>query len=161
MVELLQKYRCKQELFFEEDKGQYYIEIPVIQNLGDYSNESVMFLLDTGAYITVLSENTAVALGFDKLPSVIDRFHLAGFAGACTASLKEIPGMIIGDRTLKGVKVAIPHEDTKYSILGMNVLEHFKFFVDTENTLIYFADNPKYKLPQEIKCAEVLFHGSP
>jgi len=104
----------------------------------------------------MINNRVSFRLGFDKLPSIVDDFPLTGIGGACKATLKEIPGLIIGDRTLKGVKVAIPHDETKYNILGLNVLDHFKFLIDTDLSKIYFSDNPNYKMPNELKSADIL-----
>ena len=158
MPEILYNYRSKEDLLFENN-SHYYLEIPVLQNLNDYSNKRILFLLDTGAYITVISGDTASLFGFEKLPSIVDSFSLYGFTGSCLATIKEIPGLVIGNRMLKGVKVAIPHVETKYNILGMNVLEHFKFLVDTESNCIYFSDNPHYKMPLVLRSSELHSFG--
>jgi predicted aspartyl protease len=155
MRDLTFRYRAEESLIFDED-CHYYLDIPVLCDLDYYLNRKVLFLLDTGAYITVISKATAMRLEFEKLPFLVESFPLTGIAGSCDASLKEIPGMVVGGRLLKGVKVAIPHEDTKYNILGMNVLDHFSFLVDAENNKIYFNDNSRYKMPDELKSAAVL-----
>ena len=67
-----------------------------------------------------------------------------------------IPGMVIGGKILKGIKVAIPHDDTKYCILGLNVIEYFKYLFDSEDNRIYISDNKNYKMPSELMSASVL-----
>jgi len=155
MRDLTYKYRSEENLVFLR-RSHYHIDIPIIRDFEYRLNRKVMFLFDTGAYVTVINKETSLLLGFDKIPALIEDFPLTGISGSIDASLIEIPGMIIGDRTLKGIKVAIPHEDTKYCILGLNVLEHFKYLLDSEHSKIYFNDNPKYKIPNELKSAEVL-----
>ena len=63
--------------------------------------------------------------------------------------------MVIGVRRLEGVKVAVPKEIIGASILGLNVIELFKYYVDTENDLIYFADNPTPTIEEPLRCGKV------
>ena len=132
MHKLLFKYRTEERLIFGDDY-HYYLEIPVLYDSENHLNEKIHFLIDTGAFITVINKATSGLLTFDKLPSIVEGFSLTGFAGSCSASIKEIPGLVIGGRLIKGVRVAIPNETTKHNILGMNVLEHFVYLLDTEN----------------------------
>ena len=155
MHDLIFSYRSVEDLVFGVNY-QYYLRVPVLYDIDHYASRKIRFLVDTGVYVTMINNKVSLRLGFDKLPSIVDDFPLTGIGGACKAALKEIPGIIIGDRTLKGVKVAIPHDETKYNILGLNVLEHFKFLIDTNLSKIYFSDNPNYKMPNELKCADVL-----
>ena len=158
MDEFLFVYRYRHNLVYGED-GHYYIDLPVIYDAGLNLNERIRFMVDTGAYLTVINISTAIELGHEAWRTLNASIPLTGFTGSTTASLKELPKLVIGDRSGLGVKVAIPHELTKHNILGMNVLEHFKFFVDTENMYMYFADNPVYKLPEDLKCTEILDIG--
>jgi len=64
--------------------------------------------------------------------------------------------MVIGGKILKGVKVAIPHDDTKYCILGLNVIEYFKYLFDSEVNSIYLTENTNYKMPNDLMSASVL-----
>jgi len=155
MPNIFIEYRAEEHLVFGED-CHYYLDVPVFYNIENYLNERVQFLFDTGAYITIINRATSALFEFDRLPSIIDEFPLTGFAGSCNASVKVIPWMAIGGRLLKGVKVAIPHEVTKHNILGMNVLDYFKYFIDSESNKIFFSDNTKYKMPNELRCFEVL-----
>jgi len=48
--------------------------------------------------------------------------------------------------------------DYKYDeddILGLNVLEYFNYLIDSQNDMIYFADNPSYKPPTELGCGRL------
>ena len=153
------EYRSEDQLHFLR-RSHYHLDVPVIYDLDSRLNIKIRFLLDTGAYVTVINKRTSLRLGFDKLTPEVKDFPLTGLTGSIDASLIEVPGMIIGDRTLKGIKVAAPHEDTKYCILGLNVLEHFNYLVYSEHSKIYFNDNPNYKIPDVLKSAEVLKFSS-
>ncbi|MCL2172008.1 MAG: hypothetical protein FWB71_07590, partial [Defluviitaleaceae bacterium] len=54
-----------------------------------------------------------------------------------------------------GVKVAVPHIDTPANILGLNVIDHFKFLVDTDEDKIYFADNPNPGIPDILRARRI------
>jgi hypothetical protein len=69
--------------------------------------------------------------------------------------IKEIPGVIIGGRRLEGVRVAVPHIKTDVNILGLNVIELFKYYVDTEDDMIYFAQNPTPSIPELLQCSKI------
>ena len=56
---------------------------------------------------------------------------------------------------MEGVKVAVPHVYTDINILGLNVIELFKYYVDTENDMIYFADNPNPTIEEPLRCGKV------
>jgi len=155
MPDLMFKYESDNNMLFEEN-SMYYLDIPVLLDTEHYLNSNTLFLIDTGAYISVLNRRLSRRYGFDKLPNITDKFLLTGIGGTCKASIKEIPGLVIGGRIIKGVKVAIPHDETKFCILGLNVLEHFKFFMDTEKCKIFFAYNDDYKMPTVLKSAEIL-----
>ena len=63
--------------------------------------------------------------------------------------------MMLGGKMLEDVKVAIPYIDTEDDILGLNVLEHFNYLIDSKNDKIHFSDNPDYKPPMELKSGKV------
>jgi len=156
MHDMIFKYSSGETLIFDTESCHYYMDIPVLYNLETYVNKPIRFLFDTGAYVTVINKSTSLFFGFDKLSPVIEHFPLTGIAGSCDASLKMIPGMVIGGKIFKGIKVAIPHDDTKYCILGLNVIEYFKYIFDSEDNRIYISDNNNYKMPSELMSASVL-----
>jgi predicted aspartyl protease len=102
-----------------------------------------------------LTRNTAERLGFIDLRTIITDVPLNGFMGGCLADIKEIPGLLIGGKLLDGVKAAVPHMITDTNILGLNVIEYFKYFIDTENDKIYFSMNPRPNIPDPFRCAEI------
>jgi predicted aspartyl protease len=129
--------------------------VPTFYKNRDYSNRRTDFIFDTGAFITVITRNTAEKLGFIGLHTIIEDVPLSGFMGGCLSDIKEIPGFLIGGRFLDGVKVAVPRESTDTNILGLNVIEYFKYFVDTENDKIYFSVNPQPNIPDPFRCGEI------
>ena len=135
--------------------GHYFVKIPTLLEYGKYSNRDVDFIFDTGAYVTVLSRKDARRLDFGDHFVTRRNVPLSGFAGSCLADFMEIPGLIIGNRKLEGVKIAVPHIDINVNILGLNVIEHFKYYVDKENDLIYFADNPKPDIPRILQARQI------
>jgi predicted aspartyl protease len=134
------------------DDGHYHLTVPAFYEKQSYSNRRTDFVFDTGAFITVMTRNTAERLRFFGLPTIIADISLNGFVGGCLADIKEIPRLLVGSRFLDGVKVAIPRETTETNILGLNVIEYFKYFIDTENDKIYFAQNPQPNIPAPFRC---------
>ncbi|MCL2225935.1 MAG: aspartyl protease family protein [Defluviitaleaceae bacterium] len=141
-------------LEYMED-GHRHLMVPVFFSGNSYANDKVDFILDTGAFLTVITTETAKIFGFDKLPPLKKNIPLMGFAGfGINGDLVEI-SMLLGNRRLDGVKVAIPYANTTDNILSLNILEHFNYAVDSTNDKIYFSENPTYKAHQELKCGNI------
>ena len=148
------KYDSIENLTYEDD-GNYHIRIPTFYEFGSYSNDKVDFIFDTGAYITIISKKAAFLRGFDDSYTIKRNVPLSGFAGGCSTDIKAIPGFIIGNRRLESVKVAVPQIDTDVNILGLNVIDLFKFYIDTENDEIYFMQNPNPNIPEPLRCGMI------
>jgi clan AA aspartic protease (TIGR02281 family) len=125
---------------FKRKEGHFYVDISVVCE-GGTGEESVPFIVDTGAFITVVSRKTAIAYGYDlldKIPSAI-----TGFSGSAQADLVRIPALWVVGRLLTNVLALIPVDPSLSSeVLGLNVLEYFCYYIDTTNDRIYFKDNP-------------------
>ena len=147
-------YDSAESLTSEAD-GHYHIHVPTFYEYESYANRRIDFIFDTGAYITVVTKNTAMRLGFIDSYTVEANVPLSGFSGECLADIKNVPGFVVGGRRLEGVKVAVPHMATDMNILGLNVLEHFKYFIDTESNKIYFAQNPAPDIPDKLRCSKI------
>ena len=137
------------------DDGHYHIHVPTFFEFGSFSNERIDYIFDTGAFITVLTIKAAKFLGFADKYTIRENVLLDGFTGSCLVDIKDIPGMVIGGRRLENVNVAVPHVDTDMNILGLNVIELFKYYIDTENDMIYFADNPTPSIEEQLRCGKV------
>ena len=148
-------YNSVLDLSYNAD-GHRHLNIPLFFKKGSYSNEKVDFVFDTGAYLTVLTQKTARIFGFDKIKPISTNIPLTGFADShCESDLIEIPGMLLGGRMLEDVRVAVPYVATEDDILGLNVLEHFSYLIDSQNDKIYFLDNVVYKAPKELACGRI------
>ena len=147
-------YSAAERLSVVKD-GHYHIRVPTFYEFDSFSNERLDYIFDTGAFITVLTREWATLLGLLDKFTIQTNVPLGGFAGSCLSDIKDIPGMIIGGHRLEGVKVAVPHVYTDVNILGLNVIELFKYHVDTENDMIYFADNPNPTIEESLRCGKV------
>ena len=154
MIDKNLKFRSKQKLLFE--KAHYYIKIPIILDKSSRYNTVISFILDTGAFVTIINRRTAKSLKIDLLPVKVKDHPLGGFAGSTKVDLVEVPQLIIGDRTITNIIVAIPQIETTQNLLGLNVLEYFKFYIDTDDNYIYFQDSDTYKTEDKYRCGEVL-----
>jgi predicted aspartyl protease len=140
-----------------EDDGHYHIRVPTFYEVNKNANGIVDFVFDTGAFLTVITRGTAAEFGFLDHFTIQPNIPLFGFSGECLADLKEIPGFILGGRRLTGVKVAVPHINTDMDILGLNIIEHFKYFIDTEIDKIFFSENPKPEIPVQLQASSILY----
>ena len=59
-------YDSCEDIEYEESKGHYYLHVPAFYSKKSNANRLVDFMLDTGAYITVITPQTAKLLGYDK-----------------------------------------------------------------------------------------------
>lgn len=94
--------------------GHFYVEAAI-------GNKTVIFLVDTGATKTILSEFDAKRLGIVLAPSnYIERYETPN--GLITAAPVLLDKMIIGDIEFNGVRASVSSMRLKQSILGMNIL---------------------------------------
>ncbi|MCL2821031.1 MAG: retropepsin-like domain-containing protein [Oscillospiraceae bacterium] len=131
--------------------GALHITLNALHSGGTAAGSEIKFILDTGAYISIISRGTALQLGYDKLPKTPTILY--GFGGAITADFVRIPGLIILGKTRVDVPVAIPHDMYRVNpktgekkqvpdVLGLSILEYYNFYISTEKNLLYLADNP-------------------
>ena len=131
--------------------GLYYITLHVLYEGSPVDGNEIRFILDTGAYLSVISRNTAILCGLDKLPKKTT--SLFGFGGGINADFVLVPGFKILDKVRTDVPVLIPHDMYRIhpitkekklfpEVLGLNLLEYYNYFVDTENDRLYLQDNP-------------------
>ncbi len=140
---------------FIKSKGHIYLDVKVVYT-GSDDDSRINFILDTGAYITVISRQTAIFNGYNTV--LKKNVPLTGFIkGNEFADLIEIPGLIIGNKLITKVRVLVPHnEEIVQEVLGQNVLEYFNYFMDTKNSRLYFGlnDNPQLH-SKELWCGEI------
>ena len=101
-----------------EDDNHYHLKVFTYYEIESTHGRRIDFIFDTGAFITVLTRQTAIDMGFgDDAYTIETNFKLNGISGFCLADIKEIPGFLIGISRLSGVKVAVPQTvDFKYNI---------------------------------------------
>jgi predicted aspartyl protease len=103
------EYETVEDLTYEGD-GHYHLQVPAFYERGSYANCSIDFVFDTGAFITVVSRETAKRLKFLDTHTIMKDIQLDGFTGGCLADIKETPGFLIGGKFIDGAKVAVPHK---------------------------------------------------
>ena len=135
----------------ERKNGLYHVSLSILFEGGPVDGREVDFILDTGAYLSVISRGTAVRYRLDKLPKKTT--SLFGFGGGISADFVLIPGFRILGKTRTDVPVLIPHDMYRINpetgekkllpdVLGLNLLEYYNYYIDTENDRIYLNDNP-------------------
>ena len=143
------------------EEGHLYLFSQLFHEGAVDDGSLVNFILDTGAYLTVLSRRTAMRCGFDKLPS--KEVIINGFGGdGEPADVVRIPGLKILDKLVTDVPVLVPHRmDLTQEVLGLNVLEYFNYYVDTENIRLYMKLNPTPNPYDPIVACREIFIISP
>ena len=63
----------------ERKNGLLYLTVQAIHEGSASEGTDIKFILDTGAYMTVISRGTAIQCGFDRLPKT--EVTLYGFGG--------------------------------------------------------------------------------
>ena len=148
-------------LDFRRREGHYYMYARAVHQRSGIDGEKIDFIFDTGAFLTIISRNTAVRCGFDKLPSTI--ISLSGFGGdGEPADFIRIPSLKILDVLVTDVPVAVPYDsESTREVLGLNVLEYFHYYIDTENDRIYFCRNLNPKpYDDRLACGQVFTASS-
>ena len=143
----------------ERIDGLFYLTLHIIYEGSPIDGDEIKFILDTGAYLSVISRSTAIRCGLDKLPKRTT--NLFGFGGGISADFIRIPGFRIFEKTRTDVPVLIPHDMYRIhpetgekklmpDVLGLNVLEYYNYYIDTENDRIYFNENPNPRFYSKI-----------
>ena len=138
-------------------EGHIFFEIEFVSH-NQLTNDSTKIMLDSGAYLTVISVNTAIKFGFNKLP--YKTLDLRGFTGSTPAKLITVPGIKIADWVITQVNILVPfNKEIKQEVLGQNVLEYFNYNVKHDEDRIYFTKNPMPKPQAKYKnllgCGDV------
>ena len=107
----------------------------------------IQFVLDSGAYITVLNRSSARKAGLSLTGAYTA--NLTGFnkeRGSDKAEVVTVPRMGIGNFIIEDVQILVPLDDIEIAeVIGENVLEYFSYTVDREVDRIYFSKNPDPK----------------
>ncbi|GHU56727.1 hypothetical protein AGMMS49975_20610 [Clostridia bacterium] len=136
------------EYNLDRRQGHLYIDIPVLYEGQEEENEDdkITFIMDTGAFLTVISRNTAIEFGFDKLP-VICHWKLSGFGkNKLLSDIIRIPAIRLAGKVLIGAIVAVPFDiKNGNQVLGLNILNYFEYSVKASNNSAYFRYDADYK----------------
>ena len=150
----------------ERREGLLHVTLPVIYEGGPTEGTGISFILDTGAYLTVISRGMAIRRSFDKLPKTT--VSLYGFGGGIKADFVRIPGLMILNKLHTDVPVLIPHDMYRIhqetgkkkqmpEVLGLNILEYYNYFIDTENDRLYLKENPKPRFKDNLLKSGQIF----
>jgi hypothetical protein len=145
MSQATYSYNLWNKAKFDRENGHIFIWASVFSSSDKFSR--IFFLLDTGAYISVLSRDTAERIGLQLTGKYTA--NLIGFNKEREfdkAEVVVVPKMEIGKYAIENVQILVPLEDiTVPEILGENVLEYFIYTVDHEIDHVFFAKNPNPK----------------
>ena len=133
-------------------KNKIHITLTTINTTRDpVTRHSLLF--DTRAFITLINKNIAELNGygiFEENGCIISGFSEKGLV----CDLRRIPIVVFCGFRIDDVLVAVPHDDRVHvtEVLGMNILENFRFGLDFEKAEIYLnvrgdfvSQKPKYQ----------------
>jgi len=130
----------KTRVSYTRANGHAYIELIIVCK-GSTETDTIRFVYDTGAYLTVLNKEVYEWFGLDKLHR--KEIIIASYNGTTPGYLFQIPGLKVGEKLLTGIWAFSPKsEEIKQNLLGDNVIEYFRPFQDNLNDCIYFLENP-------------------
>ena len=125
---------------FKRSNGHAYLKLSIVC-MGSTETDTIRFVYDTGAYLTVINKEVYEWFNLDKLPR--KEITIGSYNGSTHGYLFQIPGLKIGEKLLTGIWAFSPKsDDVKQNLLGDNVIEYFRPFQDNLNDCIYFIENP-------------------
>jgi len=130
----------KTKVQYKRDKGHNYLNIPLVCK-GSTEKDTINFIYDTGAYLTVVNKDIYEWFNLNELPR--NKLVIKSYDGITPGYLFKIPGLMIGSKLLTGIWAFTPDSnEVKQNLLGDNVIEYFRPFQDNLNDCIYFLENP-------------------
>ena len=81
-------FNAVEKLSLEVD-AHYHLYVPTFFNFGEFANDQINFIFDTGAFLTVMARETAILFGFLKRFTTQSNVLLSGFAGGCLGKLRK------------------------------------------------------------------------
>ena len=141
MGAVVQIFLDKRQLIdYIRNKGQITLKIPIVCE-GSAESDEIVFIYDTGAYITVICREDYEWYRLDKLPR--KKTTIGGYVGSTPGYVYQIPGLRVGRRLLRGVWAFTPESmDIEQNLLGNNVIEYFNVVQDNQHDCFYFLNNP-------------------
>ena len=110
--------------------------------------------------MTVVSRTRAEEFGYNKLPKALTK--IKGYTGEASADFVRIPSLKILDILMTDIPVLIPHNrDLEHNIIGLNVLEYFNYYIDTENDRLYIELNSNPKPYNELLACGKIYAINP
>ena len=149
---------------YKRIKGQVFLRIPIICE-GSTDKDTIPFMYDTGAFLTVINREFYEWYKLYRLPR--KETSMGGYVGSTPGYIFQIPGLVIGQRLLTGVWAFTPKSmDVKQNLLGDNVIEYFIPIQDNSQDCFFFLDNPKpepyihHGTNFSFACDSVMYVGS-
>jgi len=135
-IKLLEKIEFAQrqpETIQLAKEGQHYLVDVTFDALFD-----VTLMIDTGASISLLTEETFVSLSKRTKVKYLKEVELYTAGGAVNAGLYQVSEAAIGDYVVSDLIFAVsPYaSDTNDGLLGMNFLQAFDFHIDQKNHVL-------------------------
>jgi len=92
--------------------------------------------IDTGASPTTINKNHYQEIRQSSKFSYLQKQTFLTANGKTNGEIYTVDSMVIGGRTLKNLRIAVldfPTSEYNSGLLGMNVLQRFKFEIDQQN----------------------------
>jgi hypothetical protein len=125
----------REELDLLRRRGRYFVELKVAHSIMSrrYTSTTIKFIVDTGAYLTVIERSRAEYLEIDLQKDGVPH-KITSYSGEVVdGRLLSLHEIYMGKTVLTGVPVFVPlNKALPQNLLATNVLDYFKQFYDTE-----------------------------
>ena len=100
--------------------------------------EDILFIHDTGAYISTLNRDSYELLGFDRIKADKHNVELGSYSSVSKGLVFTLPFLFVANYTVRNVQVFVPYAyNLRQNLLAMNVLGLFNQYIETNMSSIY------------------------
>ena len=130
--------------FFASQRVEYFINnghITLTCKVVSYltnEEEDILFIHDTGAYISTLNKDSYELLGFDRIKVDRHNVELGSYNSISKGLVFTLPFLFVANYTVRNVQVFVPYAySLRQNLLAMNVLGLFNQYIETDMSSIY------------------------
>ena len=137
------EFYSSQRLEYTIENGHLTCECKVVSMITK-EEADVLFIHDTGAYISTLDRELYELLGFDRIMADRHNVELGSYSSMSKGLVFTLPFLFVACYTVTNVQVFVPYAyNLKQNLLAMNVLGLFDQYVSTGSSSIFLKPHNK------------------